>query len=103
MHVLHMSTHTSTCHTHVHSHTIPHQHVTHNKYTHTHTHTGAPIDNENEKIMEEEKKLNASEWQVAKLYLDYQDTGTACIQFKDDRGTYIHHQLNSSLYNQVDV
>jgi len=53
--------------------------------------------------MEEEKKLNASEWQVAKLYLDYQDTGTACIQFKDDRGTYIHHQLNSSLYNQVDV
>jgi len=70
-------------------HTIPHQHVTHNKYTHTHTHTGAPIDNENEKIMEEEKKLNASERQVAMLHLDYQDTETSRIQFKDEVPTYI--------------
>jgi len=34
--------------------------------------------------MEEEKKSNASERQVAKLYLDYQDTETSRIQFKDE-------------------
>ena len=105
-----MHGHTSSCtraHTQLHAtltyHTTPtcntqqiHTHI--HTHTHTHTHTGAPIDNENEKIMEEKKKLNASERQVAKLYLDYQDTETSRVQFKDDWGTYIHR--NSSLYNQ---
>ena len=39
--------------------------------------------------MEEEKKSNASEWQVAKLCLDYQDTETSRIQSKDEVPTYI--------------
>jgi len=39
--------------------------------------------------LEKEKKSKASEWQVAKLHLDYQDTETACIHFKDEVPTYI--------------
>ena len=33
--------------------------------------------------------MNASERQVAKLHLNYQDTETTCIQFKDEVPTYI--------------
>ena len=47
--------------------------------------------------------MNASEQQLAKLCLDYQDTKVALIQFKDEVVTYIHHQLKSYLYNQVAV
>ena len=95
----HERTHTGTPHTHAHSYTTPHQHVTHTKYTHTkytytqnthiHTQTQELLDSVNENSMEKEKKLNASEWQAAKLRLDYQDTETTHIQFKDEVHTCI--------------
>jgi len=50
--------------------------------------------------MEKEKKLNASEWQAAKLHLDYQDTETTHTWFKDEVQTCII-SLSSSLYNQL--
>ena len=62
---------------------------THQIYTHTkiHTQTQELLEWEWEQI--KYIKLNASERQVAKLCLDYQDTETARIQFKNEAHTYI--------------
>ena len=55
-------------------------------HTHTHTHTHTPT--HTQELLQNEN-MNPSERQVAKLRLDYQDTETARIQFKDEVHTYI--------------
>jgi len=51
---------------------------------HTCTHLQEFLDNEKKNNVEKEKTLDTSERQAAKLRLEYQDTETARIQFKDE-------------------
>ena len=67
-------------------------------------HTCTPIqeflDDEKKNNVEKEKTLNTAERQAAKLRLDYQDTETARIQFKDEVYT-IHIQFGYSTVSLV--
>ena len=51
------------------------------------------LDDEKKNNVEKEKTLNTSERQAAKLRLEYQDTETARIQFKDEVYTTHVHSL----------
>ena len=62
---------------------------------HTCTHLQEFLDNEKKNNVEKEKTLDTSERQAAKLRLEYQDTETARIQFKDEVYTmHIHSSVN---------